>query len=272
MSTVTLNDGRAMPRIGLGVFQSPDGEVTRAAVLAALEAGYRLIDTAAIYRNEASVGDALQDGGVPREEIFLTTKLWNSDHGYDATLRACRASMERLGVDYLDLYLVHWPVAGLRRDTWRAMETLRDDGLVRSIGVSNYLVRHLHELLAHCRVRPVVNQIELSPYNFRYREAVVELCRDNDIAIECYSPLTKGLRLSHPPLVQLADEVGKTPAQVLIRWALDKGFIVIPKSSRPSRIRENLAARDFSLNAAQVERLDALNEDLVTGWDPTDAP
>ncbi len=272
MGTITLNDGREMPRFGLGVFQSPDGEVTRTAVLAALEAGYRLIDTAAIYRNEASVGAALRDSGVAREAIFLTTKLWNSDHGYDATLRACRASMRRLGVDYLDLYLVHWPVAERRRDTWRAMETLRDEGLVRSIGVSNYMLRHLRELLTHCRVKPAVNQIELSPYNFRYREPVVELCRDKHIAVECYSPLTKGQKLSDPPLVQIAAQLGKTPAQVLIRWALDKGFVVIPKSSRPARILENLAALDFSLSAGQIERLDGLNEDLVTGWDPTHAP
>lgn len=215
--TKFLNNGVTIPALGLGVFRSPAGEMTRNAVLHALEAGYRHIDTAKIYGNEESVGQAIRESGIPRSEIFLTTKLWNSDHGYDATLRACDESLTKLGFHAVDLYLVHWPVQGLRLETWRAMETLLAEGKARAIGVSNYMVHHLEELLEHANVVPAINQIELSPYNYLYRKEVVDLCRANDIQVEAYSPLTKAQKLHDPKLVELARKYSKTAAQILIR-------------------------------------------------------
>ncbi|HVO31127.1 MAG TPA: aldo/keto reductase [bacterium] len=269
-STLTLNDGRAIPRLGLGVFQSPRGEETRAAVLAALRAGYRHIDTARVYMNESDVGEAIRESGVPREEIWVTTKLWNDDHGYDAALAAFEASRKRLGLEYVDLYLLHWPVPRLRLESWRALETLRADGRARSIGVSNFMVRHLDELLAHAKTVPAVNQIELSP--FLRQDDVVARCAKAGIALEAYSPLTKGARLDESHVVATAKKLGRSPAQVLIRWSLQKGFVVIPKSTREERIRENAAVFDFEIPAADMSALDGLDEGLHTGWDPTDAP
>lgn len=274
MTTVShiLPGNAHLPAIGLGVFQSPAGETTRNAVLAALEAGYRHVDTAAIYRNEADVGEAIRRSDLPREHVFVTTKLWNDDHGYDAALKACNTSLSRLGFDYLDLYLIHWPVPDLRLDTWRAMERILADGMARAIGVSNYMPRHLNELLANADSPPAVNQFELSPYNYDSRRETIELCQEHGIVVEAYSPLTKARKLNDPPLVAIAEDHERTPAQVLIRWALEHEFVVIPKSVDRERISENFAVFDFELTAADMAVLDDLDEDLVTGWDPTDAP
>lgn len=269
-SKLTLNNGVSIPVLGLGVFQADRGEETRQAVRWALAAGYRHIDTAKIYGNEADVGAALRDSGVPREEVFVTTKLWNADHGYDRTLRACQESLRRLGLTHVDLYLVHWPVQGLRLDTWRAMETLLDEGKCRAIGVSNYMIRHLEELLSQGRVKPAVNQIELSP--FLYPQDLVRFCQERAIVLEAYSPLTKGMRLAHPAIVATAKKVGRTPAQVLIRWALEHGFVVLPKSVKEARIAENRSVFDFTLGPEEMRVLDGLDEGLHTGWDPTRAP
>jgi diketogulonate reductase-like aldo/keto reductase len=269
-SQIELNNGVRIPVLGLGVFQAASGEETRRAVRWALDAGYRHLDTAKIYGNEADVGAALRESGVPREEVFVTTKLWNADHGYDRTLRACGESLARLGLAHVDLYLVHWPVQGLRLDTWRAMETLLGEGKCRAIGVSNYQVRHLEELLARSRVTPAVNQVELSP--FLYPPDLVRFCHDRGIALEAYSPLTRGVRLRHPAIVAVAAKVGRTPAQVLIRWALEHGFVVLPKSVTRARIEENARVFDFTLDADAMRTLDGLDEGLHTGWDPTDAP
>jgi len=270
--TLELRGGVHLPRLGLGVFRAEAGGQTAAAVRAALSAGYRHIDTARIYGNEADVGSGLRASGLDREQVFVTTKLWNDDLGYQPTLEAFEASRRRLGMAYLDLYLVHWPVPGLRLDTWRAMEHLLETGKVRAIGVSNYMVRHLEELLAVAEQPPSVNQIELSPYNLRSRLDVVDLCAAHRIAVEAYSPLTKGRKLTDPPLVAVADAHGKTTAQVLIRWALQKGFVVLPKSTRPERIATNADVYDFTLTPEEMQRLDLLDEGLVTGWDPTGAP
>jgi diketogulonate reductase-like aldo/keto reductase len=269
-STLSLGNGVSIPVLGLGVFQSGPGGETRAAVAHALRAGYRHVDTARIYGNEADVGAALRESGIPRDQVFVTTKLWNADHGYDRTLAACAASLDRLGLERVDLYLVHWPVQGLRLDTWRAMETLLDEGRCRAIGVSNYMIRHLEELLARARVPPAVNQVELSPFN--YPADLVRFCQGRGIVLEAYSPLTKGLRLRHRAPVALAKKHRRSPAQVLIRWALEHGFVVLPKSVKPARIEENAAVFDFSLSPEEVSALDALHEGLHTGWDPTDAP
>jgi diketogulonate reductase-like aldo/keto reductase len=267
--TLPVSDSVEIPVLGLGVYRSAPGATAREAVTAALDTGYRHIDTAAAYRNEADVGEAIHRSDVPRGDIFVTTKLWNTDQGYDATLRAFDRSLERLGFDYVDLYLVHWPVQHKRLDTWRAVERILTDGRARAIGVSNYMPHHLDELLAHATVSPAVNQFELSPFLARW--ALVDLCREHGIAVETYSPLTKGRMLDDPRLVELAARYSKSTAQILIRWALDHGFVVIPKSTHPERIRENAAVFDFSLTAKDLAALDAFDEGLVTGWDPTNA-
>lgn len=268
--TITLRGGAKIPVIGLGVYQNPPGETTHRAVLDALALGYRHIDTARIYDNEEDVGRAVRASGVAREDVFLTTKLWNSDHGYDRTLRACEASLARLGVAYLDLFLVHWPVARLRKDTWRAMVKLKDDGKCRAIGVSNFMVQHLEELFEASDVLPEVNQIELHP--FLYPRDVIDLCEKHGIVVEAYSPLTRGERLGDRRIASIAKALGRTPAQVLVRWGVQHGWVSLPKSKRRARIEENAQVFDFEIPEEHMATLDGLNEDLHTCWDPTDAP
>jgi diketogulonate reductase-like aldo/keto reductase len=272
MVSLTMRTKRSIPAIGLGVYKSEPGPVTENAVLDALRIGYRHIDTASIYNNEADVGAAIAGSGIDRGEVFITTKVWNDDHGYDETLTAFDRSLDQLGLGYVDLYLIHWPVPVLRLDTWRALEWLTLDGRVRDIGVSNFMVRHLGEILEHTTVVPAVNQIELSPYNYRSRLDTVDLCREQGIVLEAYSPLTKGRKLDDPVLGEVGARYGKTPAQVLIRWGLDKGFVVTPKSVHTERIAENFDVFDFRLEESDIERLDDLDEGLATGWDPTEAP
>jgi len=267
---IALATGAQIPQVGLGVYLSPSGAATRDAVTAALELGYRHVDTARIYGNEADVGAAIQASPVPRDQVFVTTKLWNDDHGYDAALRALDASLARLGLDHVDLYLIHWPVPGKRRDSWRALERAFADGRARAIGVSNYLVPHLRELLGEAKVVPAVNQIELSP--FLQRRDTCALCREHGIVVEAYSPLTRGQRLDHPTVVAIARAVGRTPAQVLLRWNLQHGHVVLPKSVRRNRLAENAAIFDFTLDAAAMAQLDGLEEGLATGWNPDGAP
>lgn len=265
--TLELSSGHAIPQVGLGVWQMGPEE-TRSAVRAALDTGYRHVDTARIYGNESDVGRGLRESGVPREEVFVTTKLWNADQGFDRALRAFDASLERLGLDYVDLYLLHWPVAGLRLESWRALERLHEEGRARSIGVSNFLVPHLKELLGRAQVKPHVNQLELTP--FLQRRDTVELCREHGIVLEAYSPLTRGERLNDPVLAAIAQQVSRSPAQVLLRWGIQQGFVVLPKSKTPARIRENSALFDFELSSAHIERLAGLEEGLTTGWDPAE--
>ncbi len=271
-SRVAFNNGVTIPWVGLGMYQISSGRNTEQIVQAALDGGYRHFDTAKFYGNEASLGKAVRTSGLPRQEVFITTKLWNSDHGFDQTLRALDESLQRLGLDYVDLYLVHWPVEGARRETWRAMEALLDQGKTRAIGVSNYMVHHLQELFEYARVIPAANQIELSPYNFLNRQPVIDLCRSRGIVLQGYSPLTKGRRLSDPALVQIAHSYSKTTAQVLIRYLLQKAVVVLPKSSHPERIRQNIDVFDFEISAEDMARLDAFSRNLVTSWDPTHAP
>ncbi len=269
-STVTLRGGVEMPRFGLGVWQSAPGEETRRAVAVALDCGYRLVDTARAYRNEADVGAAIRESGVARREVFVTTKLWNADHGYDKALRAIDQSLASLGMEQVDLYLVHWPVEGLRRDTWRAMEKILADGKARAIGVSNYVIRHLDELLAHAKEPPSVNQVEFNP--FLNQRALLGHCRANGIQLEAYGPLARAHRMDDPTVAAVARKHGRTPAQVLLRWGLQHDLVVIPKSVRPERIRENADVFGFALDAADLAKLDALDEGYRTSWDPTDVP
>lgn len=263
---MTLNTGASIPRLGLGVWQAPRGAVTRDAVRTALTLGYRHVDTARIYGNEADVGEAIRESGVPRGEIFVTTKLWNDDQGYDAALRAFDASLARLGLEYVDLYLLHWPVPRKRLDSWRALEKLFDEKRARAIGVSNFLAPHLEELLDRARVVPAVNQIELSP--FLQRASTCALCRARGIAIEAYSPLTHGKRLGHPIVVEVATRARRSPAQVLLRWGIQEGLIVLPKSVHRERIEENARIFDLELDARDMAKLRALEEGFTAGWDP----
>lgn len=268
-TVVQLTGDVAMPRLGLGVYRMKPGDETRRAVLWALEAGYRHVDTAKAYHNELDVGRAVAESGLPRHELWITTKLLNADHGYDRTISACHASLERLGLDYLDLYLIHWPVPELRGESWAALEALHEGGLCRTIGVSNYMPQHLDELLEHANVAPAVNQIEFSP--FLYQKSLLDLCTARGIVVQAYAPLAVGKRFDHPVLTAVARAVGRSPAQVMLRWALQHGMVVLPKSSRRERIEENARLFDFNLDGAQMERLDGLNENLRTSWDPTKA-
>lgn len=265
--TIRLGSGRVIPQVGLGVWQMGGAE-TRAAVRSAVEGGYRHVDTAKIYGNEADVGRGIRDAGVAREDVFVTTKLWNADQGFDRALKAFDASLERLGLEYVDLYLLHWPVAGLRLESWRALEQLHAEGRARSIGVSNFLVRHLEELIGRARVKPHVNQLELTP--FLQRADTVTFCRKHDIVLEAYSPLTRGEKLKDPVIADIARQSSRTPAHVLLRWGIQQGFVVLPKSKTPSRIRENSELFDFELDRTQMTKLGALEEGLTTGWDPAD--
>jgi len=256
--TVRLNDGNAMPQLGYGVWRITNEEAA-SAVGEAIRAGYRSIDTAAIYGNEEGVGQAIKDAPVSREEPFITTKVWNDRHGYDETLRAFDESLARLRLDAVDLYLIHWPVAGSEAylDTWRALIKLKQDGRAKSIGVSNFMVPHLQRLIDETGVTPSVNQIELHP-RFQQKE-LREFHAKNGIATEAWSPLGQGTILDNEDIVALARKYSKTPAQVILRWHLDNGFIAIPKSVTPSRIRENLDIFDFSLDAEDnrtIARLD----------------
>ncbi|KAF9124716.1 hypothetical protein BGW39_007947 [Mortierella sp. 14UC] len=261
-SSLAMSSGHSIPRLGLGVYQSEEGQEAENAVLWALQAGYRHIDTATIYDNETSVGNAIRKSGIPRAEIFVTTKLTEDDQGYESTLAACNVSLKKLGLDYIEL----------RQASWKAMEKLVAEGKVKSIGVSNYGIHHLKELLhdSGATIRPAVNQIEVHPW--LTRTDLVSFCHANKIAVEAYSPLVQGHKLQDPTLLQIASAHKKSPAQVLIRWSLQRGNIVIPKSSKKQRIVENASVFDFALLEDEVERLAALNENYVTEWDPTVAP
>ena len=265
---IILNNGVEMPQLGLGVWQVPDDEAEQA-VTTALEAGYRSIDTAAIYGNEEGTGKAIAASGLAREDIFVTTKLWNSDQGYDSTLRAFDSSLAKLGLDYLDLYLIHWPMPehDLYTDTYKAFEKLHADGRIRAIGVSNFEPAHLERLIAETSVIPAVNQIELHPH--LQQHAAREYDAQQGIATEAWSPLGQGKGLLEvPAIVAIAQKHGRTPAQVVLRWHLQLGNVVIPKSVTPSRIKENIEIFDFSLDTEDLAAISALNEDRRLGPDP----
>jgi diketogulonate reductase-like aldo/keto reductase len=264
---VVLNDGNTMPQLGLGVWQVPN-ETVGSAVRTAIEAGYRSIDTAALYRNESGVGDAIAATGVPRADLFITTKLWNTDQGYEAALRAFDDSLRRLRMDYVDLYLIHWPTPARPRylETWQAFEKLRADGRVRSIGVSNFHISHLRLLLEQAQVVPSVNQIELHP-NLPQDE-LRAFHAAHGIATEAWSPLARGKLLRDKTISGLAQKYGKTAAQIVLRWHIEQGVVVIPKSVTPSRIRENIDVFDFELAEDDLALLAELNNGRRTGLDP----
>ncbi|PYI51800.1 aldo/keto reductase [Paenibacillus flagellatus] len=265
--TTTLHNGVAMPWLGLGVWRVAEGQEVEHSVRTALEVGYRSIDTAAVYGNEEGVGRAIRDSGVPREQLFVTTKVWNADQGYDSTLAAYDESLRKLGLDYVDLYLIHWPVKGKYKETWRALEKLYADKRVRAIGVSNFHVHHLEDLLQTAGVKPMVNQVEYHPR--LAQRPLLAFCKEHGIQMEAWSPLMQGKELlEHELFVELAAKYGKTPAQVILRWDLQNGVVTIPKSVTPSRIRENADVFDFELSAEDVARIDGLNLDRRVGPDP----
>jgi 2,5-diketo-D-gluconate reductase A len=264
---IVLSDGQPMPVLGFGVFLVP-ADQTAPAVTTALQAGYRSIDTAALYRNEAAVGKAIAESELPREDLFVTTKVWNSDQGFDSTLTAFDKSIRRLGLNYIDLYLIHWPTPArnLYVDTWRALEHLQGDGRVRSIGVSNFGVDHLQRLLDQCRVVPAVNQVELHPE--LTQTTLRRFHQEHNIVTEAWSPLARGTVLTRNLIVGLAEKYAKTPAQLVLRWHLQLGNVVIPKSVTPARIRENISIFDFEIAGDDIAEISALDTGTRVGPDP----
>ncbi|KAF0528623.1 glyoxal reductase [Gigaspora margarita] len=269
-STITLNNGNKIPVIGLGLFQTESGQTAKQATLWALEAGYRHLDTAAMYANEKDVGIAIAESKIPREDIFITTKIWNTDQGYELTLKAADTSLKNLQSGYIDLLLLHSPLPGpqKRAESYKALQELVKRGLVKSIGVSNYGVKHLQELLdSNPEIKPAVNQVEIHPW--LTRSDIVSFCNKHNIVVEAYSPLTRGKKLNDPILTGIANKYGKTPAQILVRWGLQHNFVILPKSTKLERIIENANVFDFEIKKSDMETLDGLDEYLVVSWDPT---
>lgn len=266
ISVKKLNNGVNMPWFGLGVWQVEDGNEAIDSVKAALKSGYRAIDTAAAYGNEESVGKAIKDSGVARDELFITSKVWNKDQGYESTLAAFEETMKKLDLDVLDLYLIHWPVKGKYKDTWRAMEKLYKDGRIRAIGVSNFQPHHLDDLLADAEVVPAVNQVEFHP--LLTQTELLAYSEEKGIQLEAWSPLARGKLFDNEVIKEIADKYGKEPAQVILRWVLDKGVVVITRSVKEKRIASNAEIFDFQLTTEEIDRISALNKDERTGPDP----
>ena len=266
ISVKKLNNGVNMPWFGLGVWQVEDGNEAIDSVKAALQSGYRAIDTAAAYGNEESVGKAIKESGIARDELFITSKVWNKDQGYDSTLAAFEETMKKLDLDVLDLYLIHWPVAGKYKDTWRAMEKLYKDGRIRAIGVSNFQTHHLDDLLADAEVVPAVNQVEFHP--LLTQSELLAYSEEKGIQLEAWSPLAQGKLFDNEVIKEIADKYGKEPAQVILRWVLDKGVVVITRSVKAKRIASNAEIFDFKLTVEEIDRISALNKNERTGPDP----
>ena len=266
MKFLELNDGNRIPMIGLGTFKMDNGNEVDEAVKHALKTGYRSIDTAAFYGNEEGVGEAIRESGVPRKDIFVTTKLWTEDEGYESAFKAFEGSLERLGLDYVDLYLIHWPVEGKYMDSWRALLEIKESGRARSVGVSNFMIHHLRKLLSGYDATPSVNQVELHPG--LYQKGLMEYCREKGIKVEAWSPIKRGQVSEMPEMVDIAQHHGKSPAQVAIRWEIQHGAVTIPKSSHAERIEENLDVFDFELSRHEMERIDSIGNDQRIGPDP----
>lgn len=261
----TLNTGQTMPLLGLGVYDMYNQEAEQA-VEWAIETGYRLIDTASMYENEVEIGNAIRRSDIARNELFVTTKVHNNDQGYDSTLRAFEQSLKKLSIDYIDLYLVHWPVKATRKETWLALEHLYQEGMVRSVGVANYLSPFLEELSEYANIVPAVNQVEFSPYLFL--EDLLTECQVKGIQLQAYTPLVRGQKMNDPRLVALAEKYGKSPAQIILRWALQHGVSTIPKSSNLKRLKENFDVFDFAISSEDMLLIDGFDEQLRVVDDP----
>jgi diketogulonate reductase-like aldo/keto reductase len=264
--TTTLHNGIKMPWFGLGVFKVQEGSEVVNAVKDAIINGYRSIDTAAIYQNEEGVGQAIKESGVPREELFITSKVWNSDQGYESTLQAYETSLKKLGLEYLDLYLIHWPGKTKFKETWKALEKLYKDGRVRAIGVSNFKIHHLEELLKDAEIKPMVNQVEYHPH--LTQKDLKAFCGQEGIQLEAWSPLKQGQLLTEPIIQEIANKYGKTAAQVILRWDLQTEVVTIPKSIKEQRIIENANIFDFELTEDDMKKIDGLNKEERVGPDP----
>ncbi len=263
-----LNTGRNVPVIGFGTWQIGSDDAAKAAVLTALEAGYRVIDTARIYGNERGVGAAIRESGLKREDIFVTTKLWNDDQGHDRTLQACQRSLERLGLSYLDLYLIHWPATSRRHDSWQAFEELYQEGTIKAAGVSNYTVEHLEDLDGRGELLPAVNQVEFHPFIYEQQRAVLEYCRQHDILVEAYSPLSRISSSPRPAITNIAKRLGKTPQQVVLRWCIQHGTLPLPRSTKPDHIASNFDINSFELTDDDMRALNGLSDGQRVTWDP----
>lgn len=262
---IELNNGVRMPALGLGTYLIGP-EQAKKAVMDALSMGYRHIDTAAFYGNEREVGDAIRESGIDRDEVFITTKVWNDDHGYERAREAFRRSLRLLGLDQVDLYLIHWPMPE-RLETWRALESIYEEGGARAIGVSNFMPRHLDDILRSGSTIPAVDQVEMHP--FLQRNDVLQRCRENGIAVEAFSPLARGRRMDDPAIVEVASRNGRTPAQVMLRWCLQRGVAAIPKTTSRERMKENLESLDFVLPQSDMSVLNELEQNArTTTWDP----
>ncbi|MBS1668497.1 MAG: aldo/keto reductase [Bacteroidetes bacterium] len=254
-----LSNGIEMPMMGLGVYDMYNQEAEQA-VLDALAIGYRLIDTAAMYKNETEIGNAVRKSGLSRNELFITTKLNNTEHGFDSTLKAFDESLKKINVDYIDLYLVHWPIKGKRKDSWLALEKLYKEKRVRAIGVANYLIPFLEELSTYSSIIPVLNQVEFTPWLFQ--KELLEYCQKNKIQLQSYSPITRGKKFNDPRLVSLCKKYDKTPAQIILRWNIEHGISAIPKSSKKERLKENFDVFDFTLSKEDIAFMDSFNENF----------
>ncbi len=264
--TVTLNNGVEMPGFGLGVYKVQDGRTVKEAVKIAIKHGYRSIDTASFYDNETGVGEAIRESGVARKELFITTKVWNDQQGYERTMQAFEDSMEKLGLEYLDLYLIHWPVKGLYKETWRAMEKLYKDGRVRAIGVSNFHQHHLEDLMRGSTVKPVIDQVEYHPH--LTQQELHHYCKSKSIQLEAWSPLKRGGLIEDAILTEIGKKYGKSAAQIILRWDLQNDVITIPKSTKEERIIENAAIFDFSLTEGEMKQISSLNKNERSGSNP----
>jgi diketogulonate reductase-like aldo/keto reductase len=265
-SAFKLHNGVEMPCLGLGVFKAQDGDEVVNAVQGAIDTGYRHIDTAAIYRNEKGVGKGIKNSGIDRKNIFLTSKVWNADQGYDSTIKALQTSLGKLGTDYLDLYLVHWPVKGKYKETWRAMEKLYSEGKVRAIGVSNFMQHHLEDIIRDASIVPMVNQMEFHPSLIQ--NDLLNFCAENKIQYEAWSPLMRGDIFSFEELNKMAEKYGKTTAQLVLRWNLQKGVVTIPKSVRLERIQENADIFDFEISETDMLLIEKMDQNKRIGPDP----
>lgn len=263
---IKLNNGIEMPILGFGTYMIKGEKTVKESLTSALEAGYRLIDTAQMYENEEYVGEAIQESRVLREEIFITTKLDNNQHGFDKAKRAFDESMRRLKLEYVDLFLIHWPIEGLRLESWKALENIYAQGGARAIGVSNYTIRHLKELFVNSEMKPSVNQMEFNPFN--YHEDLLSFCKEERISLQAYTPLSRGNKFKHKTILELSKKYSKTPAQIMLRWAIQHNVIPIPKSTHRKRIEENAAIFDFNIEDVDMGKLNSLNENYRLAMDP----
>lgn len=270
MQNIKLNTGNSMPVIGFGTWEVVPDSAARQAVESALRVGYRLLDTAKVYGNEAGVGQAIRESNIKREEIFVTTKLWNEDQGYESTLEAIDDSLKRLQLDYADLYLIHWPQTGTRRESWRAMEQVHQSGKAKNVGVSNYTIRHLEELLSESTLVPAVNQVEFHPYIYADQKPLLEFCKAHGIVLEAYSPLSKGTRKSHGTIARIAKKHQKSEQQVTLRWCLQHGTVPLPRSTNPEHMKDNFDIFSFELDDEDMATLDGLSTGERVTWDPSD--